>query len=136
LVANNALELAQAHAVLVGHLRLLVNTVAFRERGPQRSIAHDHCIDHAVIVECELILAQHAHLSRAHDRALLRVQFPGEDFHKCGLAGAVGPGKTIAPSPDKGHGDLLKEDLRSIAHRHIADTDHLESVPVWWSAAE
>ena len=96
LVADDAFELAEAHAVCVGHLGLLVDAVALFKGGPQRLVAHDDGVDDAIGVEGELILAQHAELARAHDVALLRVELAGEDLHEGGLAGAVGPGEAVA----------------------------------------
>ena len=96
LVADDALELAQAHAVLVGHLGLLVDAVALFERGPQRLVAHDDGVDDAIVVEGELVLAQHAEFSRAHHRCPSGLELAGEDLHEGGLAGAVGAGEPVA----------------------------------------
>ena len=65
LFADDALELAEAHAVLVGHRRLGVQELALLERAPQALVAHDHRVDHPELVEGELILPQHARAWRA-----------------------------------------------------------------------
>jgi hypothetical protein len=49
----------------------------FFERAPQRRIAHNHGVDHPEPVEGELVLAQHAKLLRARDRAFGRFQIAG-----------------------------------------------------------
>ena len=72
LLADDALELAEPHAVLVGHLGFGVERLALLQRRPQPLVAHDHGVDHAECVEGELILAQDAELRRPDDRALLR----------------------------------------------------------------
>ena len=86
LVADYAFQFAQPHAVGIAQFGLLVNAVSLFEGRPERLIAHDDRIDHAIAVECELILAQYAQLPRTHYRALLRVQFAGQDFHESGFA--------------------------------------------------
>ena len=125
LVADNAFELAQAHAVFIGHLGFLVDAVALFKRGPQRLVAHDDGVDDAISIEGELILAQHAELARAHHRALLRFEFAGENLHEGGLAGAIGSGQPVAAAGREGGADIFEEHLRAVAHGDIADADHL-----------
>ncbi len=60
--ADDALEFAQPHAVFVGHLGLGVNTVALFHSCPEALVAHDDRVDHAIRVEGELVLAEHAEL--------------------------------------------------------------------------
>ena len=43
---------------------------------------------------------------------------------KRGLAGAVRPGQAIAATRGKRGRDILKQDLRSVAHSYIADRNH------------
>ena len=124
LVANGAFELAQSHAVFVGHFRLGINAVALFQRGPQRLVAHDHGVDGAIGVEGKLILAQHAQFTRAHHFALLRLQFAGQNLHKGRLAGPVRPGQSVAAPRRKSSAHVFEENLRAVAHGYIADADH------------
>ena len=55
--ADGALELAETHAVGVGHFRLFVNLVALFECGPQALVSHDDGVHYAIGVEGKLILA-------------------------------------------------------------------------------
>ena len=71
-VADDAFELAQAHAVGVGQFGLLVDAVALFKGGPEGLVAHDDGVDDAVGVEGELVLAQDAEFARADDGAFLR----------------------------------------------------------------
>ena len=98
-LADDAFELAQAHAILVGELvvRFGVERVAFFERPPERRVAHDDRVDDAKRVEGELILAQNAELLGARDRAFGRLQIAGQDLHQRRFSGAVGTGDGIAP---------------------------------------
>ena len=96
-LADDALQFAEAHAVVVGQVGLAVEDLALLERAPEPLVAHDHGIDHAERVERELVLPQHAELLRPHDGALLRRQFAGQQLHERRFAGAVRPGQPVAP---------------------------------------
>ena len=93
--ADDPFELAEAHAGLVGHLGLGVQLVALVQRAPQALVAHDDGVDDAELVERVLVLAKHAQLARAGDRALLGVEFAGQQLHERGLAGAVRAGEAV-----------------------------------------
>ena len=110
LVADDAFELAEAHAVVVGHLGLLVDAVALFQGRPERLVAHDDGVDDAIGVEGELILAQDAELARADDGAFLGVELAGEDLHEGGFAGAVGAGEAVAAAGDEADADVFEED--------------------------
>ena len=125
LFADDALELAEADAVLVGHLGLGVDDLALLERGPEALVAHDDGVDDAEGVELVLVLLEDAELFGADDGALLGVQLAGEDLHEGGLAGAVGAGEAVAAAAVEGDGDVLEEQLRAVAHGDIRDRDHL-----------
>ena len=99
--ADDALELAEAHAVGVGERGLGVQHLARLQRLPQPRVAHDHGVDHAECVERELILTQDAELVRPDDRALLRQRLAGQQLHERRLARAVRPGQAIAAALSK-----------------------------------
>ena len=94
--ADDALELAEAHAVIVGQRRLGVEHFARLQRLPQPRVAHDHGVDDAELVERELILAEDAELVRPGDGAFLRQRLAGQQLHERRLAGAVGAGQAVA----------------------------------------
>ena len=125
-VADGAFELAQPHAVFIGHLGLLIDSIALFEGGPERLVAHDDGIDDAKGIECELILTQDAELAGADDVALLGVELAGEDLHECGFAGAVGPGEAVAAALDEGNRDIFEENFCAVAHGDVTDRDHCE----------
>ena len=91
LVADHAFQFAQPHAVGVGHLGLLVDAVALFERRPQRLVAHDDRIDHAIGVERKLILAQHAEFARPHHVPFCASSSPVRTFIKVDLPDPFGP---------------------------------------------
>ena len=82
LFANNSLELAQSHALGIGHVGFGVDLLAFFDGRPQPPVSHHHGIDHAISVEGKLVLAQDPELSWTHHRAFLRVNLAGKDLHE------------------------------------------------------
>ncbi len=123
LFADDAFEFAQAHAFLVGQLvvRFGVERVALLESLPQRGIAHDDGVNDAELVEGKLVLPQDAEFLRPRDRTLGRLDLLGQDLHKSGLAGAIGPGDGVAAPGHKATGDVLKETPLAEAHRDVID---------------
>ena len=122
LVADDAFELAETHAVFVGHFGFLVDAVALFKGGPEWLVAHDDGVDDAVGVEGELILTEDAEL------------------HECRFAGAVGPGEAVATAGDEADGDFFEENFSAVAHGDVADTEHGGEgsyvwAAVWFSAA-
>ena len=96
LVADDAFELAEAHALLVGQVALRVEPLALFERAPQPRVAHDHGVDGAEVVERELVLPEDADFVRRRDGSPLRRELAGQQLHEGGLAGAVRAGETVA----------------------------------------
>ena len=71
LFADDALELAEAHAVLIRHFGPRIQRVALGQGVPEPLVAHDDGVDDAIAVEGVLVLAEHAELPRAdHGSAL------------------------------------------------------------------
>ena len=66
-IADDAFELAEAGAVFVGHLGLVVDDFALFECGPEGFVAHDDGVDDAVGVELVLILLEDADFAGADD---------------------------------------------------------------------
>ena len=121
LFADDALELAEAHAVLVRHLGLRVQGVALCERVPQALVAHDHGVDDAILVERVLVLAQHAELPRADHRSPLRLRLAGQQLHERGLARPVRARQAVAPARGKCRRDVLEQDLGAEPHGDAAE---------------
>ena len=121
LFADDAFELAQAHAVFVGHLGFCVDVLALFKCRPQALVAHDDGVDDTKSVEGVLILAQNGNFLGADDGALLGVKITGQHLHEGGFAGAVRAGQAITASGDKSGGYILKEDLCAVAHAYIVD---------------
>ncbi len=122
--ADDALELAEAHAGLVGHLGLRVELVAFEEGVPQTVVTHDDRIDDAMLVERELILLQDAEFRGPHDGTLLGIELAGEQFHEGGFAGPVRARQAVPPARRKGRRHVLEERLRAVTHSDAAYRNH------------
>ena len=121
LFADDPLELAEAHPVFVGHVGLGVQRIPFGERIPEAMVPHDDRIDDAILVEGELILAQHAELRRSDDRSPLRVELAREELHEGGFTGAVGPCQAVPPARRKYCRYVVEQDLRPVSHGDAAD---------------
>ena len=120
-LADDAFEFAQFHAVRVGHLMLRIDNFAFFERSPQAPVAHDDRVNHAILIEGELILAQNSELARAYDSSLLRLKFAGQKLHERGFTRAVGAGKAVALPRNKAGGNFVEQNFSAVAHGHVAD---------------
>ena len=130
LLADDALELAEAHPVVVCHVGLGVELVAFLECAPEPLVAHDDGVGDAILVERVLILPQHAELARPRDRASLRLGLARQQLHERGLAGTVRARQAVAPPRRERRRDVLEEDLRPEPHGDAADRNHDEKPSV------
>ena len=116
-----AFEFSHPHAVLVSErVRILgVENLAFGQRLPQRSVAHDDRVEYAERIESKLILSQDAELARPDDDALGRLLVTRQDAHERGFASPIRTGKRIAASGQERGGDVLKEDFGAEAHGNV-----------------
>ena len=124
LLADDAFELAEAHAVLVRHVGASIERVSLGQRGPEPLIAHDDGVDHAILVEGVVILTQHAEFAGTDDRPALWVEVSRQQLHEGGLARAVRAGEPIATPRRKRRRDVLEQDLRAVTHGHTTDSNH------------
>jgi hypothetical protein len=129
LLADDALQLAEAHAVFVGHLGFGVQRLALLERLPQPMVAHDDGVDDAVVVEGVLVLPEHAELAGAAHRAPLRLQLTREQLHERGLAGPVRSRQAVPIPGRERRRHVLEQDLRPVPHRHTTHRNHSDFFP-------
>jgi hypothetical protein len=66
-LADDTLELAEAHAILVGHVCARVEPLSLLERFPEALVAHDHRVDDPELIERVVVLAQDAQSRRTSD---------------------------------------------------------------------
>ena len=121
LLADDPLELAEAHPVLVGHICLGVEGIALRQRAPEAMVPHHNRIDDPVLVEGKLVLAQDSELGRPHDRPALRVDLAGQQLHERRFSRAIRPGEAVAAPRRELRGDVVEEHLGPEPHGHAAD---------------
>ena len=121
LFADNAFELAEAHAFRVGHVGLRVEPFTFFESRPQAVVAHDDGVGHTKAIEGEMVLPQHAEPGGVHDRAALRRQLAGQQLHEGGFAGAVRARQPVPTARRKRRRHIVEEHLRPEPHRHTLD---------------
>ena len=70
-----------------------VDGITLLQRSPEAFVAHDHAVEHGKGIKGELVLAEHAELARADDRALLRVHSPLSSFINVDFPAPFGPVK-------------------------------------------
>jgi len=118
-------QIGHAHAVFLAHFRERVDAVALLLHAPQLGVAHDHGIQHRIILEGELILTQLAKaLVGVHrDVTRGRLQIAAEDFHERGFAAAVGADQTVAVAVAEFDRDVLEQGLGPELHGDVGGSD-------------
>lgn len=84
-------------------------------------MTHDHGVQHAVLLEGELILTQFTQaLVRIEEHvAAARHQIAAEDFHKGGLAAAVGADQAVTVAAAEFNRDVFKQRLTAELHGDV-----------------
>src|SRR5712692_9522629 len=98
---------------------------------PEGGVAHDDGVNHAKLIEGELILAQDAHFLWLGDGTFSGIEVPGQDLHEGGLAGAIGPGNGITAARHERAGDVFEEDPGAEAHRDVIHREYNLSIVAW-----
>ena len=115
------LQVRDLHAVFLAHLRQRVDAVALLLDPPQLVVAHDDGIQHRVVLEGELVLAQlaealaglHRHVARAG------LQIAAQDLHQGGFSTAVGADQAVAIAAAELDGDVLEQRLAAELHGDV-----------------
>ena len=115
------LQLGDLHAVFFAHLRQRVDAVALLLHLPQLRMTHDHGVEHRIVLEGELVLAQLADalVGVDADIARARLQIAAEDLHQGGLAAAVGADQAVAVAVAELDGDVLEQRLGPELHGDV-----------------
>ena len=94
-------------------LGIRVDRVSFAHRPPHLRVAHQHHVEHALVLVRELVLAQlpHALVRVDRHRPRRRLEIAAEDLHERRLAAAVGADQAIAVATAELHVDVLEEGL-------------------------
>ena len=120
------LQLRSQQAVLIGKIRLGIQSVLLFHDIIQALVAHNDRVEDGIGIVTELVLLQdgHAQARLDGDRALRGVQLAREQLQECGLARTVCADHTIAIAGGKLQIDMLEQERSAILQRKIADRNH------------
>ena len=110
-----SLKIGRQHVIVVACLRICVDRVTLGHGIPHFRVAHQDHIEHAEILESELILTQFAHASSGFERDVARGGFKiaADDFHQGRFARPIGANQAIAVAIPEFDTDVLEQRLRS-----------------------
>ncbi len=120
------LQVRRAQELRLPRLWIRVDGVALAHRGPHLGVAHQHHVEHALVLEGELVLAQPSHPLAGVDRhrPRARLQLAAQDLHERRLAAAVGADQAVAVAAAELDGDVLEQGLGPELHGNAGDDDH------------
>ena len=89
-------------------------------------MAHDHGVEDRLLVEGELVLAQHgdALAGADGDLPLVRFHLAGQDLQKGRFAGAVGADQAVAVAGGELDIDVFEDDPLAVSEGHVVGADH------------
>ena len=89
-------------------------------------MAHDHGVEDGLLLERELILAEHRHAHAGEELDVARggLELAAEDLHERGLPAAVRPDQAVAVPLPELHGDVLEQGLGPELDGQIGGGDH------------
>ena len=108
-----SLELGRLVAILLGERVLHIQCVLLAHDFEQARVTAEHGIEHSLLVECEVILFEHAHarLGRDRHRTGRGVEVARQDAQEGGLACAVGADDAVAVALGKFQVHILEQRL-------------------------
>ena len=118
-------QFGRVQVVGLGRLRVGVDRVALPHRAPQELVPHQHDVEHADVLETELVLAQLPQplASVERDVASRRLEIAAEDFHERRLAAAVGADQAVAIAVAELDRDVLEQRLGAELHRDVGRSE-------------
>jgi len=125
-VGKLGLQLARAHAVLLGKVGLFVERILLLHHVIQMLVAHDDGVENGIGVILVLVLLQNGHPRAGLDGYLAgrRLELAGQDLQKRRLARAVGADDTVAVARHELQIDLLEQHRPAKLHGKIGNRDH------------
>ena len=110
LFSDDALELGQTHAHLVGEVvSLHVELVALFHGRPQRRVPHQHGVEDGGVVVNRVVLLEDGGLLGAVDVPVVGLNITRQDLHEGRLARAVRSGQAVTITGGEGGVDVLEE---------------------------
>ncbi len=123
-LGNDAFQLAEARAVLVGQIRLGEQALLLLHGFPEDRVAHQDRVDDALVLESVLVLLEHREALGPRDGAGVRLELAGEDLHEGGFARAVGAGETVAAAGRERGGHVLEQLLAGKCLGDVLNLNH------------
>ncbi|CAI8783898.1 protein of unknown function [Methylococcus capsulatus] len=122
---KGGLQLRRPHVVVLARVRIGVDRIALGHRRPHLGVPHHHDVQHPLVLEGELILAQLAQTHVEVERNITggRLQIAAEDFHEGRLAAAVGPDQAITVALAELDGDVFEQRLDAELHGDVGCRD-------------
>ena len=120
------LQVRRAQELLFARLGVRVDRVALAHRGPHLGVAHQHHVEHPLVLVGELVLAQLADALVGVDRHRARggLEVAAEDLHEGRLAAAVGADQAVAVAAAELDVDVLEQGLGPELHGDAGGDDH------------
>src|SRR5205814_7282051 len=95
------------------------------ERVPEGGVAHQHGVDDPLVVERELVLAQHAGPARLRHRPAVRgLDLARQYLHEGALAGAVRSGQSVTIARRELYVHVLEQRARPERLRYFTHYDN------------
>ena len=120
------LQLCGPDAVLIGEVLLVIDGVLLLAAVVEPLVAHDHRVQHRVIIVQALVLLQHRHplFGRQGHAAGGGLQLAGENFDKGGLARSVGADDAVAVAGGELQVHPGKQHRGAELHGKVIDRKH------------
>ena len=120
------LQIRRAQEFGFARLRVGVDRVALAHRSPHFDVAHQHHVEHPLVLVGELVLAELADALVGIDRhrAGAGLEVAAEDLHESRLAAAVGADQAVAVAAAELDGDVLEQGLGPELHGDAGGDDH------------
>ncbi len=120
------LEFRCVHVIVFGGLRVGIDRVLLLHTGPHLVVAHHHHVEHTHVFKGELVLAQEGHALARIERhiAATGLQYPGENLHEGGLAGAVRADQAVTVTVAELDADVFKQGLGPELHGDVVGDEH------------
>ncbi|TLD45743.1 MAG: hypothetical protein FAZ92_02005 [Accumulibacter sp.] len=125
-LGKTGFEVGGVHVVGLGGIRVGVDGVLLEHAGPHFLMSHHDDVDHPLLLEGELVLAQvgQAFVDVLGDVAGSRLEFACQDLHEGRLARAVGADQSIAIALAELEGDVLEQGAGPELHGDVVGYEH------------
>ena len=116
------LQFSHTDAILVGKVRLAVQSFALLHHLPHGGVTHEHCVEHCLLVILEVVLAQYAQaLARAQFHSTLGgLQLTADGLQQGRFSSTVGTDHSVDVAVSKLHVHVLVENALAELYGDVA----------------